>query len=121
MLDLIFYDINSKPQILSVTESCYKNLAEIGFSKKVNYKNIKLTIEDEKYNIYATELNKKNRSTLLNLIELERQQELEKIFEKINSDNPTIKEIREYLKYIKELTSIYKLLAVNNNKYFSYE
>ncbi|RGE39032.1 hypothetical protein DZC30_22430 [Comamonas testosteroni] len=120
MLELTFFDTTSTPKIISVSEHCYERLAEIGFSKKVDYKNNDLTIEGESYSINSVELTEENRKTLLALIEGERQEELEKIFRQID-ENPTIKEIRENLFYVKELTEIYKALKAEGNIYFSYE
>ena len=119
MMDLILYSENDN-EIISISDYCYEQLAKIGFSIKVKYKNVKLNIEDEEYEINATKLNKKNRKILLSLIEKERQIKLEDYFYKMDS-SPTIKEMRENTEYIRELTEVYKLLALASNKYFSYE
>ncbi|WP_421323434.1 hypothetical protein [Aeromonas sp. 604176] len=120
MLELTFFDSTNEPKIIRVSEHCYERLAKIGFSKKVAYENNDLTIEGEEYNVLSVELTEDNRKILLTLIEDERQEELEKIFFQID-DNPTIKEIRENLSYVKELTEIYKTLKAEDNIYFSYE
>lgn len=120
MLELTFFDANNEPETIPISEFCYERLAEIGFSKKVEYQEVSLTIEDEKYDITATELTKGNRKILLNLIENERQEELQKLFISMD-ENPTIKEVRESFSYIKELTEVYRLLKLENNIYFSYE
>ena len=120
MLELTFIDKDNTPQIITVSESCYEKLAQIGFSKKVEYKDVCLNIEGEDYNISAVQLNDDNRKKLLALTESERQKELEKLFKEMD-ENPTIKEIRENFVFIKELTEIYKFLKSNNISYFSYE
>jgi len=120
MLELTFYDKQNNPETLPVSQYCYERLAKLGFAEKVKYKDLCLTIEGEEYIISAAELTKENRETFLVLIEFERQNELEKIFSHIN-ENPTIKEIREKLSYIKELTILYKKFKLDNNLYFSYE
>lgn len=120
MLELTFFDGENEPEVISVSQHCYKRLSEIGFAKNVEYKDITLTIEEEDYNICAVKLTKKNRKVLLDLIECERHKELEKVFDNMD-DNPTIKEMRESMFYIKELTKVYKHLKVESNRYFSYE
>lgn len=120
MLELTFFDDKNEPEVISVSEHCYERLAKIGFAKKVEYKEQILTIEEEEYSISAVKLTEENRKTLLILIECERQKELEKIFEHMGN-NPTIKEMRESLSYIKELTMVYKNLKADSNLYFSYE
>ena len=122
MLELTFYKKeNNEPEIIKVSEECYEKLAKIGFAKEVEYKKIELLIEDEKYKINVTSLNKnKNKKILLSLIEKERHKELKKTFKKIDN-NPTIKEIREKCQYIKELTTIYETLSLDIYQYFSYE
>ena len=124
MLELTFYKkINNKnydAEIIEVSEKCYERLAEIGFAKKVEYKSIKLSIEDEKYDINATELNRTNRELLLTILESERHNQLKKSFKNIDN-NPTIKELREEFQYIHELTKIYDFLELCIYQYFSYE
>ena len=124
MLELTFYkkihNKNYEAEIIEVSEKCYERLAKIGFAKKVEYKNVKLLIEDEDYEVNVTELNRENRSILIILIENERHKELQKSFSQID-DNPTIKEIREEFKYIKELTEIYEFLNLDVHQYFSYD
>jgi len=120
MLELTFFDVSNEPQVVSISERCYKRLAEIGFSKKVKYKEFPLIIEEEEYDITAVKLTEDNRNTLLNLIEVERQSELELLFNKMD-EKPTIKEIRDSFMYIKELTVVYKHMKLDSNMYFSYE
>lgn len=120
MLELTFFDGKNEPEVISVSENCYERLAKIGFAKKVDYKERTLTIEEEEYSISAVKLTETNRKVLLDLIECERQKELEKVFDHMD-DNPTIKEMRETLFYIKELTMVYKYLKLDSNLYFSYE
>lgn len=120
MLELTFFDGENEPEIISVSQYCYERLAKIGFSKEVEYKERTLTIEDEEYSVYAVELTKEYRKILLDLVETERQKELEKVFDHMD-DNPTIKDMREALFYIKELTIVYKHLKMDSNLYFSYE
>lgn len=119
MLELTFFKKN-EVETLPVSEHCYERLAKIGFSKKVKYKDNHFTIEEEEYSNLSVKLTKKNRKTLLELVECERQEELEKIFDCMN-ENPTIKEIREHFSYIKELTIVYKQLKLKSNLYFAYE
>lgn len=124
MLELTFYKkINKKnyePEIVEVSEKCYEKLAKIGFSKKVEYENIKLLIEDEEYEVNVTKLNRYNRNILIILIENERHKEFKKAFKNIDN-NPSIKEIREQFQYVNELTKIYDFLILDIYQYFSYE
>lgn len=120
MLELTFFSADNEPNVIAVSEYCYKRLAEIGFSNQVEYKYYPLIVEDEKYEIFAVELIKDNRDILLNLIEVERQSKLELIFDKID-EKPTIKEFRAEFKYIKELTLVYSQINENANLYFSYD
>lgn len=120
MLELTFYDSKNEPEVVSVSQSCYERLAKIGFSKEVEYKERTLIIEEEEYSVLAVELTKEHRKILLDLVEAERQKELEKVFDNMD-DNPTIKDMREALSYIKELTIVYKNLKMDSNLYFSYE
>jgi hypothetical protein len=123
MLELTFISTENTVNTvntISVSEMCFERLAKIGFSRKVTYKQVNLTIEEEKHSVSATKLTKNNRSILLNLIECERQSELERLFEKMD-EKPTIKEIRDNFSYIKELTELYRLVKLDSNIYFSYE
>lgn len=121
MLELTFYKKrNNEPEIIEISEKCYELLADIGFSKKVTYKNIKLNIEDEEYDVNVTELNEENRKILLELIENERHKELKNIFQKLDN-NPTIKEVRENYQEVKELTEVYEFFKLDFYQYFSYE
>jgi len=121
MLELTFYKKeNNEPDIIEVSEKCYERLAKVGFDKEVEYKNIELLIEDEKYEINATVLNKDNIKILLSLIEKERHKELKEAFQKMDN-KPTIKEMRESCQYVKELTEIYESLTLDVYQYFSYD
>ncbi|MCE1974191.1 MULTISPECIES: hypothetical protein [Enterobacter] len=120
MMELTFYNKNKEPEVISVSDYCYEKLAKIGFSKKVEYHENSFIIEGEEYSILSAKLTTKNRKVLLSLIENERQEELEKTFTNMD-DSPTIKEIRENLLYVRELTKIYKLLKMQDNIYFSFD
>ena len=124
MLELTFYrkidEKNYEAEIIEVSQKCYEILAKIGFSKKVEYKSLKLSIEGEKYDVNATELNKINRDILLIILEQERHSQFKESFRNIDN-NPSIKEIREEFYYINELTKIYDFLNSCIYQYFSYE
>jgi len=124
MMELTFYQKlnknNYEPEIIKVSEICYERLAKIGFAKKVEYKENKLLIEDEKYEVNVAELNRENRNILIILVENERHRELKKSFSQMDN-NPTIKDIREKCNYVKELTEIYDFLISDNYQYFSYD
>jgi len=121
MMELTFYSKKeNEPETIKVSEKCYERLAKVGFSKKVEYKDIKLLIEDEEYEIIATNLNRENLNILIILIENERHKELIQTFKNLD-ENLTIKEIRENCHYVRELTTIYDYLISDNYQYFSYE
>ncbi|HBQ8755647.1 hypothetical protein ABLV54_19915 [Klebsiella sp. JB_Kp042] len=120
MMELTFYNKNKEPDVVSVSDDCYEKLARIGFSTKIEYHEEPFIIEGEEYTVLFSKLTSKNRKILLSLVESERQEELEKIFKNIN-DNPTIKEMRDSLLYVRELTEVYKLLKAENNMYFSFD
>lgn len=120
MMELTFYNRNKEPEVISVSDDCYEKLAKIGFSKKVEYHEGPFIIEGEEYTVLSVKLTSKNRKVLLSLVECERQEELEKVFKNMD-DSPTIKDVRENLLYVRELTEIYKLLKIKNNTYFSFD
>lgn len=120
MLDLIYYTRQNQTVNLKVTETAYERLATAGLAKVVVYSEVKITVEDEVYEVNATALNFDNRVKLLLLIENERQTELERVFQSLDK-NPTIKEFRENFDYVKTLTELYKLFKDEANIYFSYE
>lgn len=120
MLDLIYYTKKNQTSSISVSEEIYEKLAKAGLAKEVIYSEVKLIIEDDEYQINATELNFENRKKLINIIEKERQTELEKLFSTMD-EKPTIKEIRENFQYVKTLTKMYSMFQADENLYFSYE
>lgn len=120
MLDVIYYTRENKSIDVKISDIIYEKLGTIGLDKIVDYLEYKVIVENDEYNINAVKLNYDNRLRLLSLLEKERQEELEKIFNSID-ENPTIKEIREKFKYLKILTTLYKLFKDENNIYFSYE
>jgi hypothetical protein len=119
MLDITFFDNKNEQTTISVSDFCYERLAKIGLSSKVKYEDVSLTVEGEKHEVNATELTDKNRKSLLEMVEDERQEVLLSIFKQLDN-SPTVKEIRESFSYIKELTFIYQQLKCSENIYLSY-
>ena len=93
-------------------------MATAELAKVVVYSEVKIVIEDEEFEVNATELNFDNRVKLLLLIEAERHTEFKRIFNSLDK-NPTIKEFRENFDYVKTLTELYKLFKDESNIYFS--
>lgn len=120
MLDLTYYTRQNQTLSIKVSERTYERLAIAGLGKVVIYSEVKIIIEDEEYELNATELNFDNRVKLLQLIEKERQIELESVFKSMDQ-NPTIKEIREQFDNVKVFTDMYKLFKDEDNIYFSYD
>ncbi len=119
-MDLTFIDKDNEIKNISVSDYCFERLAILGFSKKVEYQEKSFFVEGEDYTVLAVSLIGNNRKILIEIVEGERQSELEKLFKHID-EKPTVKEVRSQLSYIKELTEIYKNLKTDNNIYFSYE
>lgn len=118
MLDLTFIKKNGEIIILDISESTYENLIEL--SKILKYKNIKINIEEEKENILVSKLNFFSRRKVCKILEKKIHCELEKFLNNIDVD-PTIKEIRNNINYLKELKKIQDLFKDNSYKFFSYE
>jgi len=119
MLNFTFYQKQGNPIIMDVLEDYYERLANSGLAKQVLYSDYKIKVEEEEYDILAVKLDFDNRDRILKILEVERQKELKKFFAQIN--NPTIKEIRENLDFVKFLTDMYERIKDEESLYFSYE
>lgn len=119
MLDLTFYYKDHSVLTVEVSDLNYEKLYKAGLGKLIAPAKKELIIESEKYEIEVIDLLSDNRMKILGFIEKERQHELESIFTELD-DNPTIKEIREKLSYVKLLTSFYSNITNTECEYFSY-
>lgn len=119
MLDVIFFTKNGQTANVSMDEEAYKQLAKAGLSKVVTYADYEVIVEGEEYEIYAAKLSFENRKRLVEMLETERQRELEELFKNMD-DKPTIKEMRGSLSYVKVLTEMYQLFVDDENAFFSY-
>ncbi|TOL18133.1 hypothetical protein CGI04_13715 [Vibrio parahaemolyticus] len=119
MIELRFF--NDKEEVISIAvkEQTYEYLANAGLAKIVNYKDKKLTVEGDVYDETVVELSKSNRKTLIAFIENERHIALSDFFRKFD-DKVTVKELRDNLGYVRDLTGLYSQFIDETNMYFTY-
>ena len=104
---------------LEVSEEIYQKLAEAGLDKIVNYSEYTFCDEAETFTIEAVKLDFDSRDKILRLLTNELINDLLRFFDLFK--NPTVKEMRQNLKYVKILVKMYLYIKNEEITFFSYE